>query len=344
MIVIKGRVEKFIEIDDTIKEKLQEYPKYLTDYYNYLTSEAKSATTKRTYFNILLNFVKYFGRSIGKSQFMVTTQDLSELKITDIYGYITFKKECGDRKSISGGTLNLTLSVIESFSTFLYSCGITSKMVIDKKIKRARTENVSNIQVTFLEKEEIQTVQDSISNGVGNSSSIKKQEKWRNRDRLLFNIPIMTGIRVDALSNINLEDLFLESNMFIATDKGNKTKEYYIDDDTKFTILEWLSDRERIMAGASPSSALFISNRRVRISTPSIRAIVSKFTCDVNKNITPHKLRSTCGTMLYKNSNDIYLVAETLGHSSTVPTKRYTSISNERKRDAAIIMSTVLKK
>ena len=54
------------------------------------------------------------------------------------------------------------------------------------------------------------------------------------------------------------------------------------------------------------------------------------------KRITPHKLRSTYGTNLYKESGDIYLVADVLGHKDVNTTrKHYAAQQDERRRRAA---------
>ena len=58
------------------------------------------------------------------------------------------------------------------------------------------------------------------------------------------------------------------------------------------------------------------------------------------KNITPHKLRSTFGTNLYRTTKDIYVVAELLGHKDVNVTKKhYADISEEIKKDASLQVS-----
>ena len=53
------------------------------------------------------------------------------------------------------------------------------------------------------------------------------------------------------------------------------------------------------------------------------------------KKITPHKLRSTYGTNLYKETGDIYLVADVLGHTDVNTTKRhYAAIEEDRRKSA----------
>jgi len=56
----------------------------------------------------------------------------------------------------------------------------------------------------------------------------------------------------------------------------------------------------------------------------------------LKKRISPHKLRSTFGTSLYRETGDIYLVADVLGHSDVNTTRRhYAAMSDERRRLAA---------
>ena len=54
------------------------------------------------------------------------------------------------------------------------------------------------------------------------------------------------------------------------------------------------------------------------------------------KKITPHKLRSTYGTQLYKATGDIYIVADVLGHKDVNTTrKHYAAISEDIRRSVA---------
>ena len=56
----------------------------------------------------------------------------------------------------------------------------------------------------------------------------------------------------------------------------------------------------------------------------------------LKRRMSPHKLRSTYATNLYKETEDIYLVAEALGHSDVNTTrKHYAASSEEHKRIAA---------
>ena len=74
-----------------------------------------------------------------------------------------------------------------------------------------------------------------------------------------------------------------------------------------------------------------------RMSVRSVENMVKKYARIISplKKITPHKLRSTYGTNLYKETGDIYLVADVLGHSDVNTTKKhYAAIEDDRRRSA----------
>jgi integrase/recombinase XerC len=84
--------------------------------------------------------------------------------------------------------------------------------------------------------------------------------------------------------------------------------------------------------------ALFLSMQMRRISARAVENLVKKYAkiAAPLKKITPHKLRSTYGTMLYHETEDIYLVADVLGHKDVNTTrKHYAAASEEHKRIAA---------
>ena len=54
------------------------------------------------------------------------------------------------------------------------------------------------------------------------------------------------------------------------------------------------------------------------------------------KSITPHKLRSTYGTALYRETGNIYIVADVLGHKDINTTKKhYAAISEDMRKSVA---------
>ena len=78
-----------------------------------------------------------------------------------------------------------------------------------------------------------------------------------------------------------------------------------------------------------------------RISVRAVEKLVKKYASKVTslKKITPHKLRSTYGTNLYRETGDIYLVADVLGHKDGNTTrKHYAAQQEENRRRAAKVV------
>ena len=101
--------------------------------------------------------------------------------------------------------------------------------------------------------------------------------------------------------------------------------------------MDYLEERDRIIPESGSEDALFLSLQRRRMAVRSVENLVKKYAKTVAplKPITPHKLRSTYGTSLYRETGDIYLVADVLGHSDVNTTKRhYAALEDERRRSA----------
>ena len=83
---------------------------------------------------------------------------------------------------------------------------------------------------------------------------------------------------------------------------------------------------------------MFLSMQNKRITVRAVENLVKKYASMVTslKKITPHKLRSTYGTTLYRETGDIYLVADVLGHKDVNTTrKHYAALEENRRRQAA---------
>ena len=105
-------------------------------------------------------------------------------------------------------------------------------------------------------------------------------------------------------------------------------------------LMEYMVERQKITAADGSVNALFLSLQNRRISVRSVENMVKKYASQItNKRITPHKLRSTYGTALYKETGDIYLVADVLGHKDVNTTKKhYAAIDEDRRRSAANVV------
>ena len=154
----------------------------------------------------------------------------------------------------------------------------------------------------------------------------------------LLTLMLGTGIRVSECVGLDLTDVDFKNNGIRIHRKGGKEVVVYFGDEVREALLSYLEERKLIVAEPGSTNALFLSLQNKRISVRSVENLVKKYTKPVTplKNITPHKLRSTYGTTLYRETGDIYLVADVLGHTDVNTTRRhYAEQAEDRRRSAA---------
>ncbi len=143
------------------------------------------------------------------------------------------------------------------------------------------------------------------------------------------------GIRISELVGLNNGDLNFKDNSFIVTRKGGSKSILYFDDEVASALSRYLEQKENLSQNANESNALFLSSQMKRITVRAVENLVKKYAKIVSplKKISPHKLRSTYGTQLYKATGDIYIVADVLGHKDVNTTrKHYAAISDDNRR------------
>ena len=136
---------------------------------------------------------------------------------------------------------------------------------------------------------------------------------------------------------LNISDVDFKNGGIRIYRKGGKEVTVYFGTEVEDALLDYLEERDRIIPEQGHEDALFLSMQRRRMAVRSVEYLVKKYARTVAplKPITPHKLRSTYGTNLYRETGDIYLVADVLGHSDVNTTKRhYAALEDERRRSA----------
>ena len=137
---------------------------------------------------------------------------------------------------------------------------------------------------------------------------------------------------------LDMDDVDFKNNGIKIHRKGGKEVIVYFGEEVCEALLNYMEERENLTPVEGHANALFLSMQNKRISVRSVENLVKKYSKLVTnlKNITPHKLRSTYGTNLYRETGDIYLVADVLGHKDVNTTKKhYAALEDERRRTAA---------
>ena len=129
--------------------------------------------------------------------------------------------------------------------------------------------------------------------------------------------------------NINIEDIDFDNNVINVIEKRQKVRTIQFGKQTSKMLKEWIDVRNSDF-GDLDTNALFISQKKGRISVDSVGDLLAKY-CDEAgiQRITPHKLRSTAACMLAKNDIPVKAIASQLGHNNITTTMRYIDVFNE---------------
>lgn len=333
--MMQGRTEDRIKAEKRMQEKVMTLPDFMKKYYYYLNE--RTYMTKEKYINQVIRFLNYYSNNDING---INNEMLNAISSDVIQAYIMDVQFIGVNKEIQPESKALMYSALNSFLTFLHQKHILNHNPFDnKEISRPK---MHDHDIIFLEPEEYAIVKDNIMKGCGTERAKAKQKPWMYRDLLLFQLPIITGVRVTALSQISFNDIDFMKRKITVVDKA-KEKTLYLDDETFGILLIWVENRQQLMKGYEDCPYLFISNQRKKMDVVSIRRIVNKYTQNLDKHITPHKLRSTCGTNLYRATNDIYLVAEVLGHNSPATSRKYAKIDTTERTNASMLLAQRMK-
>ena len=249
--------------------------------------------------------------------------------------YITLYKQNG--KTIKNGEKSRCrkLSSIRAMLRYFYKKDKLKSNVASK----VDTPKVHESQIIRLELDEVGKVLDLAETGQDMTKMQASFHKHtQSRDYAMLSLFLGTGIRISECVGLNIDDFDFKQNAFKVTRKGGNRVILYFNEEVSDALQNYILERKKIKAQEGSEKALFLSLQNKRISVRAVEKLVKKYSKIVNplKKITPHKLRSTFGTNLYRETKDIYIVADVLGHKDVNTTrKHYAAISEDIRRNAA---------
>ncbi|MBQ8558942.1 MAG: tyrosine-type recombinase/integrase [Tyzzerella sp.] len=333
-------------IDNTLRlrEVLKTLPPFVKDYFRAIepTTSAKTrisyAYDLRVFFNFLIENNPIF-HAYTTNQFMIS--DLEHLGAVDFEEYLDYLKvyQSADEKQITNEEKGLArkFSALRSLYRYLYKYQFISK----NPTVLVEMPKIHQKAIIRLDVDEVALLLDFVEYCGDQLTGQKKvyYEKTRTRDLAILTLLLGTGIRVSECVGLDIDDVDFKNDGITVTRKGGNQMVVYFGDEVRNALENYL---ETTRAATTPlpghENALFLSTQRKRIGVQAVENMVKKYARQVtpNKKITPHKLRSTYGTNLYKETGDIYLVADVLGHKDVNTTKKhYAAIDDSRRRQAA---------
>lgn len=289
----------------------------------------------RTFFNYLVTKIH---RLKSKSTQDITPIDIESLSPYEIEAYLNYveiyRDANGNIIKNSARGKGRKLAAIRSMVKYLEK----KQTIRFNPTASVDTPKLREKEIVRLEGDEIGAMLDVVDTGEGLSERQQKyQENTRLRDLAIVGLLLGTGIRVSELVGIDLDDVNFKDMSFVVTRKGGARVILYFSDE----VAGYLYDYYRLRVADKSlknEPALFLSLQKRRITTRAVENIVKKYSSVATplKHITPHKLRSTYGTQLYRSTGDIYVVADVLGHKDVNTTKRhYAAITEDIRRNAS---------
>ena len=267
---------------------------------------------------------------------------LDEIKLMDLEEYMEYLKcysteKREDLMNTERGIMR-KVSTVKSFYNYFYR----TERIQNNPASLLQLPKIHEKEIIRLDVDEVARFLDEVEDGECLTEKQKAYHaKTKLRDLAMLTLLLGTGLRVSECVGLNINDVDFRNGGLRIHRKGGKEVIVYFGAEVEYALQDYLSEREHIVPEEGSEEALFLSMQRKRINVRSVEKMVKKYAQLVTplKKITPHKLRSTYGTNLYRETGDIYLVADVLGHSDVNTTKKhYAAIDEDRRRQAANIV------
>ncbi len=298
-------------------------------------------TSSLTRYNYSIDFVVFFdylGQYVFKKPANeITTADLDTLKarhIEQFLSYVAYYEKDGKTYHNNERGKARKLAAIRSLFKYLFN----HDMIASNIASKIETPKLHNKEIIRLEQNEVQSMMQAIENPTEFSQKqISYNKNTFERDNAICSLFLGTGIRISELVGLDIDSFDFNQNAFVVTRKGGNKSMLYFSNEVAMSLKTWLEKRATLELDKD-EKAMFISLQNKRISVRAVENLVKKFARIASplKKISPHKLRSTFGTNLYRETKDIYIVADVLGHKDVNTTKKhYAAINEDMRRSVA---------
>lgn len=307
-------------------------PQLVIDFLNYLeTIKGKSPNTISGYkidLQLFFRFMKVYKDNLNDLSLELEEINISDvdekfintIKLTDIYAFLSFVEKERNNSTYARARKVATL---KSFYKFLYG---KAKVIIDNPTLELESPKISKRHPVYL------TLEQSLQL----LSSLDKSNLNYYRDYCILTLFLNCGLRLSELCSIEINKI--KNDTLTIVGKGNKERTIYLNDACIKAINDYLSKRDNSKVPEENKKYLFLSNRNKPINKRTVELLVKKHinTAELlDNNYTPHKLRHTAATLMYKHGNvDIRSLQNILGHENISTTQIYTHIDDDKLREA----------
>lgn len=175
-------------------------------------------------------------------------------------------------------------------------------------------------------------------------AAIDEKKPLGARDHALFSTMLYAGLRIEEVTNLEVEDLRLscgEEEIRVAYGKGSKERRIPVNEKLRRSLRRYLRVRDKLIPAqsGSPLPHLFLNNKGGRVSENTVRRTLYKYVrkSGIRKtDVKPHDLRRTFATwFLQENPDQARELAELMGHSDLSQVMKY-ALSDEKRARAGV--------
>ena len=333
--------QKDIENIQTLRTMLKELPPFCTEYFRGI--EPRTSTRTRIAYaydlSVFFDFLKKENPVFSKMDRMdFRLEHLDQLTVTDLEEYMEYLKYRFNENNKE--VINKERGIMRKISSLksFYNYFFRVEKIKTNPAALVRLPKLHDKEIIRLDIDEVAMLLDEVEQGESLTDRQKAyHDRTKVRDLALLTLLLGTGIRVSECVGLDIHDVDFKNGGIHIHRKGGKEVTVYFGAEVEDALNDYLAERQRIDPEPGSENALFLSMQRKRMNVRSVENLVKKYAKIVTplKKITPHKLRSTYGTNLYRETGDIYLVADVLGHSDVNTTKKhYAALEDERRRSA----------
>ena len=324
-----------------LRELQKGLPRFCAEFFRGIEPRTSSRTRIAYGYDltVFFNYLMENNPSLSKGDVRDISLDvLDSITPTDIEEYLAYLKyyvsEDGKEHTNNERGIMRKLACLRSLYKYFYK----KEAIKNNPAAIVSMPKIHQKQIVRLDADEVGNLLDEVEFGNNLTKSQQKfHGKTKKRDLAILTLLLGTGIRVSECVGIDINDLDFKNSGVKIRRKGGYESVVYFSDEVASTLLDYIDERKTIIASEGSENALFLSLQKKRISVRAVENLVKKYSSLITslKKITPHKLRSTYGTALYKETGDIYLVADVLGHKDVNTTKKhYAAIEDDRRRKA----------
>ena len=333
--------QKDIENIQKLRTMLKELPPFCTEYFRGI--EPRTSTRTRIAYaydlSVFFDFLKKENPVFSKMDRMdFRLEHLDQLTVTDLEEYMEYLKYRFNENNKE--VINKERGIMRKISSLksFYNYFFRVEKIKTNPAALVRLPKLHDKEIIRLDIDEVAMLLDEVEQGESLTDRQKAyHDRTKVRDLALLTLLLGTGIRVSECVGLDIQDVDFKNGGIHTHRKGGKEVTVYFGAEVEDALNDYLAERQRIDPEPGSENALFLSMQRKRMNVRSVENLVKKYAKIVTplKKITPHKLRSTYGTNLYRETGDIYLVADVLGHSDVNTTKKhYAALEDERRRSA----------